>query len=125
MTRYVRVENGTVREAFTGDALFEMEPGLAGTWKEDASDAAVEGDVDNEDGTFSAPDAVAVVPVVEDIRQECRARIELDGHDLENKKAAPAAATVTYVEACVDACETMEGTLPTDWKTNDGWPALP
>ncbi len=68
---------------------------------------------------------VAYVPDVEDIRTECRRRIKFDAHDLSAKKATPPAVSTTYLDDCVTACETLEGTLPTDYLTSSTWPALP
>jgi len=69
--------------------------------------------------------ATAYVPVVDDIREECRRRIELDAHDLSAQKATPPAASTDYIDDCVTACETLEGTLPIDYLTSSTWPALP
>ena len=69
--------------------------------------------------------AAAYVTDVEDIRSECRRRMEIDGHDLAAKKATPPAASTTYLDDLVTDCETLEGTLPTGWTDNSHWTAAP
>lgn len=73
----------------------------------------------------SSWDAFVFTPDIEDIREECRRRIKLDGHDLASKMATPPAASTTYLDDCVLACQTLEGTLPSDYLTNSTWPTLP
>lgn len=70
-------------------------------------------------------DVVEKIPDIEVIRNECRRRIKLDGHDLAANKATPPAASTTYIDDCVTACETLEGTLATDYLTSSAWPVLP
>lgn len=70
-------------------------------------------------------DAVEKIPDIENIRNECRRRIKLDGHDLAIKKLTPVEVSATYIDDCVTACEILEGTLAADYLTSSAWPALP
>jgi len=127
MASYVRVVNNVVLETGTFADQAEIdssfESGLAAEWEIDTAGTAQEGWDKNGADDFAAPSAYT--PDVEDIRTECRRRIKLDGHDLLAKKATPPSASTTYLDDCVTACETLEGTLPADYLTSSEWPALP
>jgi len=82
------------------------------------------------DPNWDAPAAQVYTPDKEDIREECKRRMGLDGIDLLvtrelNGGTATTAANKTYYNDCVDACVTLEGTLPTDYLTSATWPTLP